>query len=42
MYGIQTDVYNSQKVLPFENDVKMYGIQTQATADADSISLRMM
>ena len=29
MYGIQTGLVEPFRVLPFENDVKMYGIQTQ-------------
>ena len=42
MYGIQTDRTKITVKHGFENDVKMYGIQTDAIVDEASASLRMM
>ena len=42
MYGIQTIDTALVPSLTFENDVKMYGIQTERTQKAQSDGLRMM
>ena len=42
MYGTQTGLQNLQTLCQFENDVKMYGTQTQKRGAAQVASLRMM
>ena len=42
MYGIQTNILNYAPVRKFENDVKMYGIQTVPCIKRVHYSLRMM
>ena len=42
MYGIQTHVTKSRTTNTFENDVKMYGIQTDEQSWDMNDSLRMM
>ena len=42
MYGTQTDLLGSLFMELFENDVKMYGTQTQKRGAAQVASLRMM
>ena len=42
MYGTQTKVLQKKEQKLFENDVKMYGTQTDAIALFPSLSLRMM
>ena len=42
MYGIQTLMQEMYKVTKFENDVKMYGIQTRQDSLFPQYRLRMM
>ena len=42
MYGIQTVVYGINFTPVFENDVKMYGIQTGQGTERGRSGLRMM
>ena len=42
MYGIQTKNRVRGIIIMFENDVKMYGIQTVCKIHKPPISLRMM
>ena len=42
MYGIQTDTGEIVPALQFENDVKMYGIQTNDVLVVKEACLRMM
>ena len=42
MYGIQTGTLKEEVSSVFENDVKMYGIQTKYILMTQNTSLRMM
>ena len=42
MYGTQTDAVETGRSSTFENDVKMYGTQTDKLGRENSNSLRMM
>ena len=42
MYGIQTKSVPDRQQDQFENDVKMYGIQTSAMSSLANMGLRMM
>ena len=42
MYGTQTIQMQSMTAVQFENDVKMYGTQTQDSVEEDILCLRMM
>ena len=42
MYGIQTRVIQGERIKLFENDVKMYGIQTLISFISRFKGLRMM
>ena len=42
MYGTQTGLRSYARELGFENDVKMYGTQTQVVATTTVTGLRMM
>ena len=42
MYGTQTSLTGGQIVWVFENDVKMYGTQTEIQYDILKFCLRMM
>ena len=42
MYGTQTYILESDKTSMFENDVKMYGTQTETRDSVQESRLRMM
>ena len=42
MYGTQTEQYGKEYTDEFENDVEMYGTQTEAICVSRYIRLRMM
>ena len=42
MYGTQTEVWEERQKVKFENDVKMYGTQTDLLGRNRTLSLRMM